>query len=402
MCSSLGRTFAHRKACVATALGLRRLIGIAATIGLASILGYSSSGCVSPEASPPTPEPISPSPDPNDPSGEDIDGGVEPAPQSPDAALPIASWRLIWSDEFSGTTIDLDKWSYEVNCWGGGNNEQQCYTARPENSYVRDGLLQLKAQREDFTGPTESEDSPAYDPDTTRTLPYTSARLRSREKGDFRYGRVEVRAKLPAGQGTWPAIWMLPTDSIYGTWAASGEIDIMEAVNLKAESDAPNTPAGTPESRIHGTLHYGSSWPQNVYSGTEYRLPASANPADAFHTYAIEWEQGEIRWYVNDVHYATQTQDGWYARYRLPDGRFVLGPNDAPFDQRFHLLLNLAVGGNWAGNVNETGIDESVFPQTLSIDYVRVYECSADPTSGRGCANINPNAEHVRGNSPPG
>ncbi len=305
-------------------------------------------------------------------------------------------WQLVWEDNFDGNEIDTTKWSFEENCWGGGNNEQQCYTDRDENSWVANGVLTIKAQRETFTGP----DNPNGDISNEATLPYTSARLRTLNKGDWTYGRFEIRAKLPSGQGTWPAIWMLPTDYVFGGWAASGEIDIMEAVNLKTASDSADQP-GQPENRTHGTLHYGREWPGNVSSGAAYRLPDGMNPADGFHEYAIEWEEGEIRWYVDDVHFATQTSDGWYSQYKDENGQWVNGDGDAPFNQRFHLLLNLAVGGSWAANTNEGGIDESAFPQTMEVDYVRVYECDVNPSTGQGCATIGDNPEIVEGNEPP-
>ena len=310
------------------------------------------------------------------------------------------NWRLVWFDEFDAHSIDPAKWSFEQNCWGGGNNEQQCYTDRSENAFVEDGALHIRARKEDFTGPAENEDSDNYDPAVTRTLPYTSARLRTLNKGDWTYGRFEIRARLPEGQGTWPAIWMLPTDWVYGGWAASGEIDIMEAVNLKTQSDAEGAQPGDPESRVHGTLHYGRAWPDNVYSGTAYEFGEADNPADDFHHYALEWERGEIRWYVDGVHYATQTRQGWYTRFEQ-DGSLVTGADDAPFNQDFHLILNLAVGGDWPGNVNDTGIDADAFPQTLSIDYVRVYQCDVDAVSGRGCATRSLDAETVAGHPAP-
>ena len=309
---------------------------------------------------------------------------------------PGNNWQLIWQDEFDGNTIDTNKWNFEENCWGGGNNEQQCYTDRSENAFLEDGKLVIKAQREDFTGP----DNPEGNPDSLATLPYTSARLRTLNQGDWTYGRFEIRAKLPYGQGTWPAIWMLPSDYKYGTWAASGEIDIMEAVNLKTPSDDPAA-AGMPEDRVYGTLHFGRTWPGNVYVEAEHRLPNNINPADGFHTYAIEWEQGEIRWYVDGYHFATQTQDGWYTQYQDESGQWQTGVSDAPFNERFHLLLNLAVGGNWAANTNETGIDESVFPQTMEVDFVRVYECSINPATGQGCATIGDNPHLPEGIEPP-
>ena len=311
-------------------------------------------------------------------------------------------WRLVWSDEFDGHAIDPAKWSFEQNCWGGGNDELQCYTNRDDNAYIEDGRLIIKAQREDFTGPADTEDSDAYDPDNTRTQPYTSARLRTINKGDWRYGRFEIRAKLPQGQGTWPAVWMLPTDWVYGGWAASGEIDIMEAVNIGTQSDAPDAEAGTPEHRVHGTLHYGRAWPNNVYSGTSYDFGPNESPADGFHHYAIEWQEGEIRWYVDGQHYATHTMDGWYTQYIDDEsGEMVTGENAAPFNQDFHLIMNLAVGGNWAGAVNDGGVDESVFPQTLEIDYVRVYQCDVDAVTGAGCETRSEDATLIEGNTPP-
>src|SRR5690606_20652518 len=152
-------------------------------------------------------------------------------------------WKLEWHDEFDGDSIDTTVWTHETNCWGGGNNELQCYTDRPENSLLRDGALVIRALDEEFTGPAEPLEWEGTDPNVTATLPHTSARLVTRDAVDVHYGRVEVRAKIPGGQGAWPAIWMLPTDSVYGGWAASGEIDIMEAVNLGM----------TDQMEVHGT-----------------------------------------------------------------------------------------------------------------------------------------------------
>ncbi|WP_299570435.1 glycoside hydrolase family 16 protein [uncultured Shewanella sp.] len=317
------------------------------------------------------------------------DNSVEQPQESP--------WTLIWSDEFDGTAIDLDKWNLAHNCYGGGNEEHQCYTQRDENSKVADGLLVITAEREDFSGPAVALGDPIYDAaDTSKQQPYTSARLDSTNKGDWKYGRFEIRAKMPQGQGTWPAIWMLPTDWVYGPWAGSGEIDIMEAVNLKVVTEGSE-----PEAKVHGTLHYGKAWPGNVYSGAEYTLPEGANPADDFHVYALEWEKDEIRWYVDDVHFATQRSTGWYSQYTDSDGNLQNALEDGPYNQSFHMILNLAVGGTWAANVNNTGVDESVFPQTLEVDYVRVYECSVSPETGQGCASIDEAAEVVEGHLAP-
>ncbi|WP_159437705.1 glycoside hydrolase family 16 protein [Ferrimonas marina] len=249
------------------------------------------------------------------------------------AAL-AADYRLVWSEEFEGSTLDESKWSYQlgdgcdINLCGWGNNELQHY--RADNVTVADGLLTITAL-------------PSDEPD----VPYTSGRIRSLNKADFRYGRIEARIKLPAGQGLWPAFWMLPTDEQYGGWAASGEIDIMEAVNLTAAGG----------NAVHGTLHYGGSWPENQYTGKEYSPPDSV--VEQFHVYRVDWQPGEIRWYVDDVLYQTQTQ--WHSGN---------GPYPAPFDQRFHLLLNLAVGGNWPGAPD----DATEFPAQMQVDYVRVYQ----------------------------
>jgi beta-glucanase (GH16 family) len=309
-----------------------------------------------------------------------------------------AGWQLVWSDEFNGPAIDTTKWSFEENCWGGGNGEQQCYTNREANAFIADGKLNIVAKKETFTGSNQPEGGGTE----TATLPYTSARLRTKNLADWTFGRFEIRAKLPAGQGTWPAIWMLPTNSPYGTWASSGEIDIMEAVNLKAPTDEAGAAANTPEARVYGTLHYGRSWPGNKQSGEPHKLPGGANPADDFHTYALEWEEGEIRWYVDGVHYATQRSSGWYSQYNL-GGVLTDAPEGAPFDKttKFHMLLNLAVGGAWAGNVNNKGIDETVFPQTMQVDFVKVYECKPSTITGKGCATIGDSAKLNPGNTRP-
>jgi len=302
------------------------------------------------------------------------------------------SWQLVWSDEFDGTVIDVTKWSHVVDCYGGGNNEQQCYTDRKNNSFVEQGMLNIIAQREDFIGSANADGNLSR----TTSLPYTSAKLQTLNKGDWQYGRFEIRAKLPYGQGTWPAVWMLPTDYVYGGWAASGEIDIVEAANLKTPSGAADAIENEVESRVHGTLHFGEVWPNNVHSGTAYKFAPTMNPADSFHTYAIEWQAGEIRWYVDDIHYATQRKSGWYSKY-LKGDELVLGEGSAPYDQKFHLILNLAVGGAWASNANNKGIDETVFPQKLQIDFVRVYQCQLTDKTSDGCETIGENAEFVEG-----
>ncbi|EAR10818.1 glycoside hydrolase family 16 protein [Reinekea blandensis] len=306
-------------------------------------------------------------------------------------------WELVWSDEFDADVIDDSKWAFEVNCWGGGNNEHQCYVDEPDNAFVEEGKLHLKAIRESIEGPVHNPDSADYDPNELKSQDFSSARLRSISpldyaqgegfnfRNDWQYGRFEIRAKLPEGQGTWPAIWMLPTDWAYGGWAASGEIDIMEAVNLKADRVIDGETV--PENRVHGTLHYGATWPNNVYSGVEHDFgDININPADDFHVYTIEWEKGEIRWFIDGEHFATQTQDGWYNHYQQENGDWVEGEADAPYNQPFHLIMNLAIGGDWAANVNEGGVDPDLTEAEMQIDYVRVYQCKDDAT-GVACGS---------------
>ncbi len=303
-----------------------------------------------------------------------------------DPTVPVSDWQLVWSDEFDGTSIDTKKWNFEVNCDGGGNQEKQCYTDSPENAFVADGNLNIVAKK-------AAADSP---------LPYTSARLNTKNIGDWKYGRFEMRAKLPSGQGAWPAFWMLPTDSVYGEWPKSGEIDIMEAVNLKTVNAD-----GVAENNVYGTLHYGSYNPEPSLSGKNYQLPDGANPADDFHTYALEWQEGEIRWYVDGYLYETQMASevrynskgeavglkhrGWFSEfYNIITGDLETHWDNSPFDQKFHILLNLAVGGSWPSSVNNTGIDDTAFEngQSLVVDYVRVYECSLDRNTGKGCETV--------------
>lgn len=305
---------------------------------------------------------------------------------------PTSDWVMIWEDDFNGDSIDDGKWNFEVDCAGGGNNEKQCYTDNKDNAFVENGILNIVAL------PAEEG----------ATKPYTSARLNTRYKADFKYGRFEMRAKLPSGQGAWPAFWMMPTDEVYGGWPRSGEIDIVEAVNLKVPTDDGL------ESNIYGTLHYGKEWPNNDQSGKAYTFDQASNPADDFHTYAIEWQEGEIRWYIDDYLYATQRKSellynasgealalkhkGWYSEYfDQTTGELTTFWDASPYDQEFYLILNFAVGGDWPENVNATGIDTSAFEngQAFEIDYVRVYECAQNPDTGKGCETVRPGYNSV-------
>ena len=240
------------------------------------------------------------------------------------------SWELVWNDEFDYEGLpDSTKWSYDIegNSWGWGNNEAQHYTSHnPDNAFVQNGVLTITARIDNMEGKK-----------------YTSARLISKEKGDWLYGRFEIKAKLPSGLGTWPAIWMLPTDWEYGGWPASGEIDIMENVGYD-----PDT--------IVGSAHTES---YNHMKGTQKSVKIYApNSYTDFHVYTLEWDENEYRLYMDDNHFFTFTNEG-------------TGFKEWPFDKRFHLLLNLAIGGNWGG---KKGIDDSLFPHKFLIDYVRVYK----------------------------
>ena len=262
-----------------------------------------------------------------------------------------AQYQLVWEDRFDGNALDPAKWEPMIgtgcpNLCGWGNNELQYY--RAENATVSNGTLKITARQQNFGGAA-----------------YTSARLRTAGLAAFRYGRFEMRAKMPAGQGLWPAFWMLPEDNLYGGWAASGEIDVMEFL-------------GHDIGRVYGTLHFGGSFPSNTSSGGSYVVPGG-NLTDDFHVYAVEWEPNEMRWYLDGQLYSVK--NSWWS---------AGGPFPAPFDQRFHLLLNLAVGGNWPGSPNAS----TPFPSTLEVDYVRVFQEGApDPTAWtdrRGIARVTP------------
>ena len=235
-------------------------------------------------------------------------------------------WNLVWTDEFEQPEVDTTKWNYEINGDGGGNNELQYYISSRANNYIRDGKLVIKAIEQNYKGKF-----------------FTSTRLNSKFKGDWKYGRFDIRAKLPVQQGVWPAIWMLPSDWAYGTWPQSGEIDIMEIIGQKA-------------STLHGTIHFGPPWPNNKFSGQQYELK-KGNFSDEFHEFSVEWEENKIRWYIDDTLYSTKTPAD-------------VTPNRWPFDQRFHMILNLAIGGNWPGPPDEN----TKFPKYMYVDYVRVYQ----------------------------
>lgn len=236
---------------------------------------------------------------------------------------------LVWSDEFDYTgSPNPEKWAFDVGGHGWGNNELQHYTDRKENAWVENNTLFIRAVQESFGNNS-----------------FTSARLVTKGIADWLYGRVEVRLKFPTARGTWAAAWMLPTNFDFGDWPNSGEIDIMEHVGMDS-------------GKVHGTVHTGS---YNHMKGTQVGRVVSATPTE-FHTYATEWSPEGIDFIVDGARY-----------HRFPNDQ--QGKSATwPFDRRFHLILNLAVGGDWGG---QSGVDKDAFAgcgQVLEVAYVRVYK----------------------------
>lgn len=244
--------------------------------------------------------------------------------------------KLVWSDEFNATSYmlpDTSKWNYDAGngcpqLCGWGNNELQHYmVGRKENTRVQDGQLVMEVHKESYS-----------------TAQYTSARMVTRNRAHWTYGRVTVRAKIPTGRGVWPAIWMLPVNNEYGNWPHSGEIDIMEHVGYWPDS-------------LFGTIHTGA------YNGMKNTQKTQSifvdNLTETFHEYSIEWSPDEIMYYLDGKK---------YHEFRKKPG---CSSEFWPFDKEFYLIMNVAVGGNWGGKF---GVDEQIFPQRLVVDYVRVYQ----------------------------
>ena len=271
----------------------------------------------------------------------------------PEVPITPKGWELAWSDEFDGDALDEGNWNIQLGDGtaegipGWGNNELQTY--QRANATVDGGMLTITARAEAVEGRA-----------------YTSARINTAGNFDFQYGRVEARIAVPGGQGLWSAFWMLPTDAAYGTWAASGEIDIMEVYSRD------------PRPFTLGVAHYGMAWPLNVFTGTRYE---GIDPADGFHTYALEWDAEELRWFVDGVHFNTVTRATYWTYYVDEEtNAHQAGSDSAPFDKPFHLLLNVAVGGNLPGDP-----DPAALPAEMQVDYVRVYRCNIDTDDGLGC-----------------
>lgn len=236
---------------------------------------------------------------------------------------------LIWSDEFDGNSLNTNDWNYQIGdgcdigICGWGNNEQQWY--QQDNVTVADGMLKIVCLQETSNGRS-----------------YTSGRINTADKIDVKYGYFEARMKLPPGQGLWPAFWMLPTDRVYGEWPQSGEIDIMEWVGREPDN-------------LFGTLHFGQPFPQNSLTGSEIKLTEGAW-SDEYHTFGVDWQENTITWFV----------DGYRYGVKQPGN---LGGERWPFDQDFHFLLNLAIGGTFGGSIGG-----GFFPAEMFVDYVRVYD----------------------------
>ena len=291
---------------------------------------------------------------------------------APGTASPPPGWTLVWGDEFDGSSVDTNKWDFELgngffvygeNQWvpGWGNRELQYYTKEAANVFVRDGLLHLRALKEARDG-----------------FGYTSARMMTRRRDGSplftkAYGRFEFRAKLPVGQGLWPALWMMPQDAKYGSWPHSGEIDVMEA-------------RGQVPTVINGTAHFDTRFQANAEASRKtYTFPPGQSMAD-FHVYALEWEPGQLRWLVDDQVF--RSENFWWSASQ-PEGAkggqsvgMHMNAWPAPFDQPFYLIMNLAVGGDYLGNPDKT----TPFPADMLVDYVRVYDKTGGygPTKRRG------------------
>lgn len=252
----------------------------------------------------------------------------------PTVTPELEGYNLLWADEFDGTELDTNTWTREVRAPGWTNNELQAYVDSEENVFVKDGHLVLKAIK------TVDENGKAS---------YTSGKVNSQNKADFTYGKVVICAKAPEGQGLWPAGWMMPTDEgKYGTWPKCGEIDIMEVL-------------GNDTKTAYTTIHYGEPHGQQQKFLT---LEGGDTFANGFHEYSVEWEPGEIRFYIDDTQ--TLVCNDWFSALGSSEK-----PYPAPFDQSFFVQMNLAVGGDWPGNPDDTTDFENA---EFQIDYVRVYQ----------------------------
>lgn len=258
------------------------------------------------------------------------------------AARSQTNWTLVWADEFTqanGTSPDSSKWAYDIGTGSGGwgNNELEYYTSRTNNVRIENNQLVIEAKQESYMGSS-----------------HTSARLKTQGKASWAYGRMEARIKIPRGQGIWPAFWMLGTNITSVNWPTCGEIDILENI-------------GREPTIVHGTVH-GPGYSGGNGIGGPYSLPGNPAFADDFHVYSVEWTTNLMKWFVDGTQYFSITPAS------LPNGSTWV------FTQPQFIILNLAVGGNWPGNPDGS----TVFPQRLTVDYVRVYAFSNAPPTTSG------------------
>lgn len=274
--------------------------------------------------------------DNNSSGGSSSGGSVIPAPSGmTEADLLKQGFQLKWSDEFNGTALNREDWNVELHEPGWVNSEWQAYVDSTDNIKVQDGKLLIQPVK------TKNEDG---------TYSYTSGRVNTQGKHDFKYGYFECRAKVPTGKGYLPAFWMMPTDeNLYGQWPKCGEIDIMEVM-------------GQETNKAYGTIHYGE--PHDQSQGT-YSVATANNFADNYHTYAVDWEPGKITWYVDGIKYHEESD--WFS---AKSGQGTVA-YPAPFDQPFYMILNLAVGGSWVGYPDDSTTYDD---QQFAIDYVKVYQ----------------------------
>ena len=257
-------------------------------------------------------------------------------------AQSLDGWILQWSDEFDGTTLDGSKWRLELS---EGDHGMSAYTSRPENLFVADGCLALQARKEEYSG-----------------NPYTSTQVSTRNKAYWKYGRFDIRAKLPYGKGMWPAIWMMPNNPAYGGWPRSGEIDIME--NL-----------GHDPRLLYSTLHHSAD--NQMLQGT-WTAPEGQSLSDTFHVYTMIWDTNSFSFYVDSIHNYYNCTSWSPANVTYPK----------PFDQSFFMMFDLAVGGSWGGAPDAS----TIFPQKMLVDWIRVYKRDTTvairrPSEKRGPAN---------------
>lgn len=257
----------------------------------------------------------------------DLGNGV-PVDNGYTTPLSYPGYQLVWYDEFDGTMVNSDNWVFETgtgcpNLCGWGNNELQYY--RQENARVEGGVLTIEAKKETYSGRN-----------------YTSARMKTQGKRSFKYGRIDIRALLPKGQGIWPALWMLGNDITTVGWPRCGEIDIMEMIGGGAGRD----------NRVHGTVHW--DFNGHVNAGGSY-TKASGIFADEYHVFTLIWDETTMKWFVNDI------------QFYVID---ITPTHMTEFHQNFFFIFNVAVGGNWPGSPDET----TVFPQQMKVDYIRIFQ----------------------------